>query len=387
MGTTAMTMRRRGWRGTVAPVMMLVALVFGLAVPAMEVEARPGGGSRSSVSRGGSSSSGGSSGSRSSGGSTSSRSGSSSSSGSSGGYSGGYSGGASSRGGGIPPVIIIPGGGVNSSVRPTPAPGSSASTTADGADEGDAAAGLIFLLIIVGIIGFVIFGVIGASRKARQAREGVMVDDLPAPTRMDEVERFDQDDGEIAANIGQIKARDPAFSEAQFVDRVETAYTILNQSWVRGDLSPALPFLGEGEANRLTMQLEGDRIAHRRNVMSDVVMSGTRIVRVEQSGNEDILVCRIDASAADWYEDMRTGEMVDGWRRPRPYTEYWTFARAQGARTSRTSYMSRTCPNCGAPLELGNISVCQYCGTPVHSTQYDWVLMNIDQKYTNENNF
>ncbi len=383
--TTTRCERRgpRGWRGTLAPLAMLAALVFGFIVPATEVEARPGGGSSSSVSRGGSSS-GGSRSSSSGSSSSSSRSGSSSGSSSSGGYSGG------SRG--LPPVIIIPGGGGgfgsggSSAPQPTAVPGTSATTTTTSSGE-DAFAGLMFILIVLAVIGFIIFSVVNAGRKARQALEGVRVDSLPAPTRMDEVERFDQDDNEIRAGTTQIKQRDPAFSEAQFTDRVETAYNILNQSWVRGDLSPALPFLGEGEANRLTMQLEGDRAAYRRNVMSNVVLSGTRIVRVEQSGHEDILVCRIDASAADWYEDVRTGKMVDGWQRPRPYTEYWTFARAQGAKTGRASYMSRTCPNCGAPLELGNISVCQYCGTPVHSTQYDWVLMNIDQKYTNDNNF
>lgn len=46
--------------------------------------------------------------------------------------------------------------------------------------------------------------------------------------------------------------------------------------------------------------------------------------------------------------------------------------------------MDRACPNCGAPLEIGNISVCQFCDTPVSSTESYSVLLTIDQKYTNE---
>jgi hypothetical protein len=132
------------------------------------------------------------------------------------------------------------------------------------------------------------------------------------------------------------------------------------------------------------MQLEGDRALNRRNVMEDMVISGVRVVRVEKNDTGDVLTARIDASAADYYIDTRTGKDIDGWHHPRPYTEYWTFARAGTAKTTKTSYMDRACPNCGAPLELGNISVCQFCGTPVASTEYDWVLMTIDQKYTNE---
>ncbi len=242
--------------------------------------------------------------------------------------------------------------------------------------------GLIGVIVVIVIIYFVM----SAMRRGRDQGDGgqiVPMDSLPPPTRDDEVARWNQSDAAIAAGVADIKARDPAFDQAHFVDRVETAYTILNVAWVKGDLSPALPFLGEGEANRLRMQLDGDRARNRRNVMEDMVLSGTRIVHVEKDGTGDVVVTRIDASASDYYTDTRTGKLLDGWQKPRPYTEYWTFARSGTAKTTKSSYLDRHCPNCGAPLELGNISVCQFCGTPVASTEYDWVLMTIDQKQTN----
>jgi hypothetical protein len=159
---------------------------------------------------------------------------------------------------------------------------------------------------------------------------------------------------------------------------------ILNNAWVKQDLTPAIPFLSEGQAQRLQLQLEGDHARYQRNMMEDVVLSGVRVVRVDKDSAGDVIVARIDASAADYYIDVRTGKTTYGWHEPRPYTEYWTFSRSGAAKTGRASYLERACPNCGAPLELGNLSVCQYCGTPVASTEYDWVLMTIDQKYTND---
>jgi len=325
---------------------LLLAMLLWVATPAL-VDARPGGGSRSSVGRSSSSSS------RSSG--SSSRSSSSGSSSSSS---------RSSGGGGF---FFFGGGG------------------GSGGSGGSAAGFVVFLIIIILII-LIIWLVIRHYRQKaeREAVEGVPVDNLPPPTRFDEVERWQQDDTQIDAALADIKQRDPMFDQAHFVDRVQTAYNILNTAWIRGDLSPALPFLSEGEANRLTMQLEGDRALNRRNVMEDVVLSGVRIVRVDKNGTGDVITARIDASACDYYIDTRTGKDISGWHNPRPYTEYWTFARSGTAKTTKTSYMDRACPNCGAPLELGNISVCQYCATPVASTEYDWVLMTIDQKYTNE---
>jgi predicted lipid-binding transport protein (Tim44 family) len=319
---------------------LLLAIFLWVVSPAL-VDARPGGGSRSSVSR--------SSGSSSRSSSSSSRS----------------SGGSSSGGGGG--IFVFPGGG-------------------GGGGSSGGGGGLLAFIIIVAVICLVLWLIVRHYRaKAERASiDGVLVDSLPPPTRSDEIERWQQDDSEIEAGLNDIRQRDPAFDQAHFVDRVQTAYNILNVAWIKGDLAPALPFLSEGQANRLTMQLEGDRALNRRNVMEDVVLSGVRVVHVDKNATGDVLTARIDASAADYYIDTRTGKDIDGWHHPRPYTEYWTFARSGTAKTTKTSYMDRACPNCGAPLELGNISVCQFCGTPVASTEYDWVLMTIDQKYTNE---
>jgi hypothetical protein len=319
---------------------LLLALLFGLIVPAVTAEARPGGGSRSSVGR-------------SSGGSSRSSSGSSRS-----------SGGSSSSSGGSGPIFIPVGGGGGGS-------GGSAS-------GGEVLGFIVFVIIIIIIILFVM------RLLRRRGPTSALVDTLPPPTREDEMERWHQSDSEIEAGLADIHARDPAFDRARLVDRVQTAYMILNTAWVKQDLSPALPFLSQGQAQRLLMQLEGDKARYQRNVMEDVVLSGVRVVRVDKDSAGDVIIARIDASAADYYVDVRSGETTYGWHDPRPYTEYWTFSRSGTAKTGKASYLEHACPNCGAPLALGNISVCQYCGTPVASTEYDWVLMTIDQKYTNE---
>ena len=234
---------------------------------------------------------------------------------------------------------------------------------------------------IIFIIVMILFTIYKQQSSRAKGGQTTPMDALPPPTREEELRRWQQSDAEIEANLADLQKRDPAFDRARFTDRVATAYTILNAAWVKGDLTPVLPFLGEGEATRLRMQLDGDRARNRRNVMDDMVLNGTRIVRVEQSGAEDLITLRIDASAADYYVDTQSGNVTDGWRSPRPYTEYWTFARAGTVQTPKTGYLDRHCPHCGAPLELGNISVCQYCQTPVASTDYDWVLMTIEQKY------
>src|SRR5881409_2330459 len=146
---------------------MLLAMMLWIATPLL-VDARPGGGSRSSVGRSSSGSS------RSSGSSSSS----------------------SSRSGGTGPIIITGGGG--------------------GSGGSGGGGGLLAFIIVIIVICRIIWLVIRFYRKKaeREAIEGVPVDNLPPPTRFDEIERWQQDDAEIEAALNDIRARDPAFDQA-----------------------------------------------------------------------------------------------------------------------------------------------------------------------------
>ena len=42
------------------------------------------------------------------------------------------------------------------------------------------------------------------------------------------------------------------------------------------------------------------------------------------------------------------------------------------------------CPNCGAPIDIKNSKVCEYCHTIIHSEQYGWFLYNIEIPGKNE---
>ena len=78
--------------------------------------------------------------------------------------------------------------------------------------------------------------------------------------------------------------------------------------------------------------------------------------------------------------DERTGKVIFGSREPSSFTEFWTFQRARGTRTTGRSVLDRVCPNCGAPLDMNQIGECKYCQAAVTSGRFDWVLSRIEQE-------
>jgi hypothetical protein len=72
------------------------------------------------------------------------------------------------------------------------------------------------------------------------------------------------------------------------------------------------------------------------------------------------------------------GNVVSGNRsRPRQFTEYWTFIRRRGGKSS--DKQNDRCPNCGAQLKINMAGICDYCAGKVTSGDFDWVLSRIEQ--------
>ena len=92
----------------------------------------------------------------------------------------------------------------------------------------------------------------------------------------------------------------------------------------------------------------------------------------------------IAASCWEYTDDLRSGKEGSG--RSSRFTEWWTFLRRPGARTTGLETdagrdgAEPPCPSCGATLDIGDVGRCGACGTLVYSGEYDWVLAEISQR-------
>ena len=258
---------------------------------------------------------------------------------------GGYSGGGGGFGGGIPlPLFFLGGGG--------------------------GVGGFIFFL-------FVIFLLFSAYRRFQSFSRPYSVASYgptaPPLTRGASI-------ADLQAGLNALKQKDPAFNEHIFLDRAQSTFFTLQKAWMERNLEPARVYLSEAIYRRWKMQVAEMVAQHKRNVLENLVIGGIHIVKVESDSNFDTITVRIDASAADYDVDDRSGKIVFGSKANRPFTEYWTFIRSAAARTKAGEGPEITqCPNCGAPLNINESGVCQYCKVTVTTGQFGWVLDSITQ--------
>ncbi len=184
----------------------------------------------------------------------------------------------------------------------------------------------------------------------------------------------------LTVGLDRLRERDPAFDLDAFTKRCMSALPKVQTAWSNQDMTPARHLVSDGIYERFQLQLKMQKGSCLRNVVRDVNVISVKIVGMQSDNFFDALHVRIDATAVDYTEDIRTGKRVHGNTTPEAFTEIWSFLRRPGAKTLSTpGLIEGFCPNCGTPLKISDSTKCPSCQAIINSGEYDWVLSEITQ--------
>ncbi len=183
----------------------------------------------------------------------------------------------------------------------------------------------------------------------------------------------------LVNRLDELKKKDPNFSEAKFLDDAANLYVRMQNCWTAKDLEPVRPHLSTELYAKSDRQLQAYRNNRQTNHVDRISVLDTRIVGCDADSVNDIITVQITARVVDYVTDDNTGAIVRGSNSKELFMTYqWTFIRTLGKTTNAEGGIdSEHCPNCGAPLDLNQSAVCQYCGATITSGDYDWVVSNI----------
>jgi len=187
------------------------------------------------------------------------------------------------------------------------------------------------------------------------------------------------DPNAIASGIATIKAHDPNFDQAAFLDRAQTAFFKLQQAWQARNQDLARDVMSDALYERHKMQTDQLLANHQIDRLENIVIGHAAIVGVTAGQPYDSIIVSFSATMTDYTIDENTKAVVSGNQFPQTFTERWTFIRRADAKsTAGATQLASTCPSCGAPLSLQN-GKCTYCGAFVRTSSSDWVVDSIEQ--------
>ena len=185
-------------------------------------------------------------------------------------------------------------------------------------------------------------------------------------------------DGDAAARLHQLSAKDPQFNWQAFQGRVGLIFREFQVAWSDRDLAKMRAYLSDRLFETQVFWVEAYKQQRLRNVTSNARILNIELARITSDAFFDAITVRIFAVSLDFTVADDGGRVVSGSQtRERRYTEYWTFIRGSARRgATRTD---PACPSCGAPLDINMAGACKYCKAKVTTGDFDWVLSRIEQ--------
>jgi hypothetical protein len=175
----------------------------------------------------------------------------------------------------------------------------------------------------------------------------------------------------------RLGADDPALTRETFEARLRLLFDTLQAAWAAQDLTSVRPFLSERQYAYMQYWVDAYKEQGLRNQVKGARLLRYVIARIDRDTHYDAVVVRFWATGFDITEDAQ-GFLVGGSRTDeRRYSEYWTMVRSAKMRGAPRT--DKTCPSCGAGLDVNQSGECAHCGTHVTSGEFDWVLSKIEQ--------
>lgn len=185
-------------------------------------------------------------------------------------------------------------------------------------------------------------------------------------------------DPRLNARWAELVQADPAVTQSALAARFDLIYGEVNAAWSRLDLKTARPYVSDSLFDYLQYWIAAYRKQGLRNVLEGMRIVEWKAVKVVRDRHYDAMTIRLWGTGRDTTVRAATGELVSGDpRRDRAYSEYWTLIRGAGVKGAPRA--DKSCPNCGAPLDVNQAGRCEHCGAGITSGEFDWVLSKIEQ--------
>jgi uncharacterized tellurite resistance protein B-like protein len=183
----------------------------------------------------------------------------------------------------------------------------------------------------------------------------------------------------LESNLSKLKSRDSGFNQTEFLKRARKAFSSVQKAFYQHEIEKVQAFISDALFEQFQCRVREQQEAGINFHCDEISQIELSIDHVFFDNSFDEIQVLFIANARESMKDINTGETIET-AKNRKIHEYWSFIRRPSARTlAKPGLIEGSCPNCGAPLVLGQSTRCNACESYIRSGYYDWVLAKITQ--------
>ena len=239
-----------------------------------------------------------------------------------------------------------------------------------GDDDGDGSGGG-GIGIVVGIFVLLVILILVFDKMKKAKRPPVGPGSMP-------VQQPQNHEASILPAITQV---DPNFSNDKFIAWTKEVFITLQQAWTARDWSKIRPFEKEELFRQHEMQLQEYIQLNRINIIERINIRQAYLHKYVRDNQYEYLTVYMSTRMVDYIIDEQSRKVLKGDPNTDCYLDYvLTFMRKTGVKTkdAASTAVSKSCPHCGAPMQVTSAGKCEYCGSIITTGEFDWVLAEMD---------
>ena len=187
-----------------------------------------------------------------------------------------------------------------------------------------------------------------------------------------------------------IQQNDTNFNVEQFLEWSKNVFITLQTAWTQRNWEKIRTLEKEELFEQHNTQLQEYIRLGRINVMGNINVSNAYLHKLVIDDNYEHLTVSMFVTMNDYIIDEKSGKVIMGNKEEVFDTIYQlTFIRRKGIKTTLINgTVANVCPHCGATVDSASSGRCEYCGSIIHTGEFNWILSDmesIEEGFYNDN--
>lgn len=168
-----------------------------------------------------------------------------------------------------------------------------------------------------------------------------------------------------------VQQSDPSFSSEQMITFAQNTFIAVQNAWCAKDLEPVRGMMHNNLYNTTLRQVQAKIDQHVTYHYENYTFKNVYLTSYVRDIDYEYITVYLNTEYIDYQTDDNTGNIIRGDTSTMWKMRYlMKFMRSVNRQTDQTKF----CPNCGAPLDIASSGKCEYCGSTVTTSGFDWLL-------------
>ena len=184
--------------------------------------------------------------------------------------------------------------------------------------------------------------------------------------------------------VNEMVMLDPEFGSESMTTRAKENFATLTEAITNRDPSPLQSIESQELFDRHNSEIQALISQGQLRMISGIHILKTFLHLYRRDKNYEYLTVCITTYIKDCIVDQNDNRLIQGDRDKILVKHYlMTYMRNKELRSGPPQQQQEQqkiikCPNCGAPIDISNSRLCEYCHSIIHIEQYGWVLYNVE---------